>query len=115
MSTPRELQAQLEEAQRALREAEKEIDRQRKEAAVAAAETPEEARALIAAISKVDLPAFWEADPVLWFRQCESAFRRSGQVSQGVKFDRVVGKLPNAVSLSCRSLLLSINFEDKDC
>jgi hypothetical protein len=26
----------------------------------------------------------------------------------------VVGKLPNAVSLSCRSLLLSINFEDKD-
>jgi hypothetical protein len=112
MSTPRELQAQLEEAQRALREAEKEIDRQRKEAA---AETPEDARALIAAISKVDLPAFWEADPVLWFRQCESAFRRSGQVSQGVKFDHVVGKLPNAVSLSCRSLLLSINFEDKDC
>jgi hypothetical protein len=114
MSTPRELQAQLEEAQQALREAEKEIDRQRKEAA-AAAETPEDARALIAAISKVDLPAFWEADPVLWFRQCESAFRRSGQVSQGVKFDHVVGKLPNAVSLSCRSLLLSINFEDKDC
>jgi hypothetical protein len=26
----------------------------------------------------------------------------------------VVSKLPNAVSLSCRSLLLSINFEDKD-
>ena len=114
MSTPRELQAQLEETQRALIEAEKEIDRQRK-AAATAAEPPEEARALIAAISKVDLPAFWEADPVLWFRQCESAFRRSGQVSQGVKFDHVVGKLPNAVSLSCRSLLLSINFEDKDC
>jgi hypothetical protein len=35
-------------------------------------------------------------------------------VSSGVKFDHVVGKLPNAVSLSCRSLLLSINFEDKD-
>jgi len=54
------------------------------------------------------------ADPVLWFRQCESAFRRSGTVSSGVKFDHIVGKLPNAVSLSCRSLLLSINFEDKD-
>jgi hypothetical protein len=52
--------------------------------------------------------------PVLWFRQCESAFRRAGTVSSGVKFDHVVGKLPNAVSLSCRSLLLSINFEDKD-
>jgi len=62
----------------------------------------------------VDLPAFWDADPVLWFRQCESAFRRAGTVSSGVKFDHVVGKLPNAVSLSCRSLLLSINFEDKD-
>jgi hypothetical protein len=54
MLTPRELQAQLEEAQRALRGAEKEIDRQRKEMA-AAAETPEDARALIAAISKVVL------------------------------------------------------------
>ncbi len=62
----------------------------------------------------MDLPAFWDADPVLWFRQCESAFRRAGTVSSGVKFDHVVGKLPNAVSLSCRSLLLSINFEDKD-
>jgi hypothetical protein len=73
MSTPRELQAQLEETQRALREAEKEIDRQRKEAA---AKPPEEARALIAAISKVDLPAFWEADPVLWFRQFRTSFSR---------------------------------------
>ncbi len=76
MSTPRELQAQLEEAQHALREAEKEIDRQRKEAA-AAAETPDDARALIAAISKVDLPAFWEADPVLWFRQCDKSLKAS--------------------------------------
>jgi hypothetical protein len=62
----------------------------------------------------VDLPAFWDADPVLWFRHCESDFRRAGTVSSGVKFDHVVGKLPNAVSLSCRSLLLFINFEDKD-
>ncbi len=35
-------------------------------------------------------------------------------MSSGVKFDHVVGKLANAISLSCRSLLLSINFEDKD-
>ncbi len=62
----------------------------------------------------MDLPAFWDADPVLWFRQCESAFRRAGTVFSGVKFDHVVGKLPNAVSLSCPSLLLSIKFEDKD-
>jgi hypothetical protein len=52
--------------------------------------------------------------PVLWFRKCESAFRHSNTTSSGVKFDHIVGKLPNTVSLSSRSLLLSINFEDKD-
>ena len=113
-----ELKAQLARTEQALLEAEKEIDRQRQAAADAAAaaeaDVPEGAKALIAAVSKVDLPAFWEADPVLWFRQCESAFRRAGTVSSGVKFDHVVGKLPNTVSLSCRPLLLSINFEDKD-
>jgi hypothetical protein len=119
MSTSAELKAQLARTEQALLEAEKEIDRQRQAAADAAAaaakaDVPEGAKALIAAVSKVDLPAFWEADPVLWFRQCESALRRAGTVSSGVKFDHVVGKLPNAVSLSCRSLLLSINFEDKD-
>ncbi len=118
MSSPTELKAQLARTEQALLEAEREIDRQRKAAADAAAAAdeniPEGAKALIAAVSKVDLPAFWDADPVLWFRQCESAFRRAGTVSSGVKFDHVVGKLPNAVSLSCRSLLLSINFEDKD-
>jgi hypothetical protein len=113
MSSPTELKAQLARTEQALLEAEKEIERQRL-AAAAEAEIPEGAKALIAAVSKVDLPAFWDADPVLWFRQCESAFRRAGTVSSGVKFDHVVGKLPNAVSLSCRSLLLSINFEDKD-
>jgi hypothetical protein len=106
-------EAQLERTEQALLEAEKEIDRQRL-AAAAEAEIPEGAKALIAPVSKVDLPAFWDADPVLWFRQCESAFRRAGTISSGVKFDHVVGKLPNAISLSCRSLLLSINFEDKD-
>ena len=113
-----ELKAQLARTEQALLEAEKEIDRQRQAAADAAAaaeaDVPEGAKALIAAVSKVDLPAFWEADPVLWFRQCESAFRRAGTVSSGVKFDHVVGQLTNTVSLSCRSLLLSINFEDKD-
>ncbi len=103
MSSPTELKAQLARTEQALLEAEKEIERQRRAAAEAAAAAadesiPEGAKALIAAVSKVDLPAFWEADPVLWFRQCESAFRRAGTVSSGVKFDHVVGKLPNAVS-----------------
>ena len=93
-----ELKAQLARTEQALLEAEKEIDRQRR-AAAAEAEIPEGAKALIAAVSKVDLPAFWDADPVLWFRQCESAFRRAGTVSSGVKFDHVVGKLPCAIGL----------------
>ena len=62
-----ELKAQLARTEQALHEAEKEIDRQRR-AAATEAEIPEGAKALIAAVSKVDLPAFWDADPVLWFR-----------------------------------------------
>jgi hypothetical protein len=69
---------------------------------------------IIAAVTPIKLPEFWVKDPLLWFRQCESAFRRSSIVSSGVKFDHVVMKLPHDVSLSCRSLLLSIKFEDKD-
>jgi hypothetical protein len=72
MSTPTELKAQLARTEQALLEAEKEIDRQRQAAADAAAaekEIPEGAKAFIAAVSKVDLPAFWDADPVLWFRR----------------------------------------------
>ncbi len=58
------------------------------------------AAALIAAVTPVKLPDFWVKDPVLWFRQCESAFRRSSISSSGVKFDHVVMKLPHEVSLS---------------
>ena len=69
MSSPNELKAQLARTEQALLEAEREIDRQRKAAADAAAAAeeniPEGAKALIAAVSKVDLPAFWDADPVL--------------------------------------------------
>jgi hypothetical protein len=82
MSSPTELKAQLARAEQALLEAEKEIDRQRR-AAAAEAEIPVGAKALIAAVSKVDLPAFRDADPVLWFRQCKSAFRRGHSLLRG--------------------------------
>ena len=114
MPTKEELLQQLESLKLDLRGAEEEVARQ-KRATAAADEVPPEAKALLAAVNKVDLPTFWEADPVLWFRQCESAFRRIGATAPGVKFDHVVGKLPNAVSLSCRSLLLDIEYEDADC
>jgi hypothetical protein len=73
----KELKAQLARTEQALLEAEKEIDRQRR-AAAADAEVPEGAKALIAAVSKVDLPAFWDADPVLWFRLFRLSPRRDG-------------------------------------
>jgi hypothetical protein len=40
-------------------------------------ERPEGVDAFLAVVSKVKIPSFWEADPVLWFKQCESAFRRA--------------------------------------
>jgi hypothetical protein len=105
-----ELAVQLAAMKADLEETQRELDRANREK-----EKPEGIDAFINAVSKVNLPTFWEADPVLWFRQCESAFRRHGaNISSGVKFDHVVGKLPNSVSLSCRSLLLDINFEDTD-
>jgi len=110
-SPSKESLEELSELRARLAEAEHELERATRRSNE---EPPEGVKEFIAAVSKVDLPAFWEADPVLWFRQCESAFRRSGTVSSGVKFDHVVCKLPNAVSLSCRSLLLAINPEDKD-
>ena len=109
-SDAEELAAELAAMRQELRDTQRELDK----ANAAKEDIPADAAAFIAAVTKVDLPSFWDADPVLWFRQCESAFRRAGTVSSGVKFDHIVGKLPNAVSLSCRSLLLSINFEDKD-
>ena len=114
MSTKADLQVKMEELQRQLEAAELEIDRQKRDAAAASRVPPQE-EAFLAAIAKVNLPSFWEDDPVLWFQQCESAFRRANVTSPGAKYDQVVGKLPNAVSLSCRSLLLSIKFEDPDC
>ncbi len=52
-------------------------------------ERPEGLDTFIAAVSKVEIPSFWEADPVLWFRQCESAFRRANTTSSGVKYHMV--------------------------
>ena len=99
MPTKEELILQLDSLKAELRGAEEEVARQ-KRAAAAAEEVPPEAKALLAAVAKVDIPAFWESDPVLWFRQCEAAFRRANIPSSGARFDHVLGNLPNTVSLS---------------
>jgi hypothetical protein len=82
MTSKEDLQAQLAAVQQELRDAEREIERQKRAAEDQQEELPEGAKALIVAVSKIDLPTFWEADPVLWFRQCESAFRRLGGQAQ---------------------------------
>jgi hypothetical protein len=68
---------------------------------------PSDAPAFITAVTKVDHPLFRDADPVLWFYH-------TGTVSSGVNFNHIVDKLFIVLSLSCSSLLLVINFEDKD-
>ncbi len=75
---------------------------------------PSDAAAFITAVTKVDHPLFWDADPVLWFYHSVSAFRSTGTVSSGVKSNHIVGKLPIVLSLSCSSLLPVINFKDKN-
>ncbi len=47
----------------------------------------------IPAVTSVKLPDFLAADPYLWFRQCDAAFRRSQVSSQGIIFNYVLMKL----------------------
>jgi hypothetical protein len=65
-----ELASQLADMRAELLETQRELERANMQ------EKPDGVEAFIAAVSKVDIPSFWEADPVLWFRQCESAFCR---------------------------------------
>jgi hypothetical protein len=67
-----------------------------------------DAAKFIAAVIKVDLPLFWDADPVLWLCQCEPVFCHTCTISSGVKIDLIVGKLPKALSLPSSSFLLII-------
>lgn len=55
----------------------------------------------------VKLPDFWTDDPDLWFLHAEAAFR-NGQVTQSrTKFDHVVQKLPQAIMVSVRGLIMN--------
>jgi len=56
----------------------------------------------------VKLPDFWTSDPDMWFFQAECAFNRSRITASYTKFEHVVMKLPEAVIVSVRSLLLGM-------
>jgi hypothetical protein len=62
----------------------------------------------------VKLPDFWIRDPDVWFYQAECSFRRARVTSSHTMFEHVVMRLPEAVSISVRSLLLSITQATED-
>jgi hypothetical protein len=62
----------------------------------------------------VKLPDFWVKDPDLWFYQAECAFRRSRITTSHTMFEYVVMRLPEAVSVSVRALLLSVSPQTVD-
>jgi len=62
----------------------------------------------------VKLPDFWVADPDMWFFQAEAAFRNARITQSRTKFDHVVMRLPEAVSIALRALLLSVDDDTAD-
>ena len=62
----------------------------------------------------VKLPEFWTSDPVMWFSQAEAVFRRSNITVSFTKYDHVLMKLPEAVVVSVRNLVSSIQPTDTD-
>jgi len=62
----------------------------------------------------VKLPEFWTSDPVMWFSQAEAVFRRSNITVSFTKYDHVLMKLPEAVVVSVRNLVASVQPTDTD-
>jgi len=62
----------------------------------------------------IKLPDFWVADPDMWFFQAEASFRNARITSSRTRFDHVVMRLPEQVSISLRSLLLSVDEDTVD-
>jgi hypothetical protein len=83
----------------------KEADHQQKLKAKAVPQPPPQA----AKTTTVKLPDFWSSDVALWFKQCEAVFASAGITGEEHKFNAIVGKLPPAVAVSCRSLLMEID------
>ena len=53
----------------------------------------------------VNLPDFWAEDPRTWFCQAEAQFRISCVLSESLKFDDVIQKLPSDVIKHVRNLV----------
>jgi len=81
-------------------------------AAAAAAAHPPPAQQ-VAAVG-VKLPEFWVSDPVMWFAQAEAVFRRANITVSFTKYDHVLMKLPEAVVVSVRNLISTVQPTDLD-
>jgi hypothetical protein len=62
----------------------------------------------------VKLPDFWVSDPDMWFFQAEAAFRSARITASRTKFDHVVMRLPEHVSVALRSFFLDVDEHDDD-
>ena len=60
------------------------------------------------------MPDFWVADPDMWFIQADMAFAVARITRSYTKYQHIVTKFPEAVMLSCRSLLGEITQDDDD-
>jgi len=60
------------------------------------------------------MPDFWVGDPDMWFVQAEMSFDVSRINRSYTKYQHIVSKLPEAVMLSCRSLVGEINPDTVD-
>ena len=96
-----------------------EMDRQVAEAvaaAVANLRMPAAVPPVAAAVGHVavKLPEFWVSDPDMWFFQAEATFRGSRVTASRTKFDHVVTRLPEAVSIAIRDFLLQVDEDTAD-
>ena len=63
----------------------------------------------VAAVVVVKLPAFWVAEPLMWFAQAEAAFRRGNITVSSTKYDHILMKLPESVLVSVRDVIQTVD------